>query len=522
MKIIRLWLYGLLLSGALTHANADEVTFASSCSAEANMKINRGVTLLHSFEYPETTRIFDDIITREPGCAIAYWGAAMSIWHPLWAPPGSQDLLAGAKLLAKTRGLSVTVREKDYIAALKVFFSGDDVSTNRARAAEYSKAMEGIYEAYRDTDMDATVFYALSLLGSADPRDKTYCNQYKSGALLKFVQQSHPTHPGVLHYLIHSYDFPGLAHLAFDDASQYARAAPDSAHAQHMPSHIFTRLGYWDLAIASNHDSTDSAATYTREAHLAGHYDEGLHSMDYLLYALLQTGRDKEALDLLTELEKLGKTNTENFKVAFTYAASRARYTLERRAWDEASKIELLRAHDFLWQDFPWAESIHYFARGIGAARSGRIGQAQQELERIRQLDASLPENAPLYWRGQVKVQGDSVASWIALKRGDAEHALALAAKAADAEDAVDKHPVTPGEVMPARELYGDMLFEIKQYSQALTQYQMVLKTSPNRLNALLGAAMSAQKSGNEMLAHDYTGIVSRQTQSGDRKIAIL
>lgn len=524
MNYVYFLLTGFVLVGATSHSyevSASEVTFANSCSVESKQKLNRAITLLHSFEYPETTKLFGEIISDEPSCAIAYWGAAMSIWHPLWAPPTTKDLIAGAQLLAKTDELSATEREVEYISALKVFFSSSDVSTNRARAADYSKAMSGLYENYRDQDVDATVFYALSLLGSADPRDKTYANQYKSGALLKFAQRSQPAHPGILHYIIHSYDFPGLAHLAFDDATIYAQTAPDSSHAQHMPSHIFTRLGYWDLSLASNHDSTKSAATYTKHAHLGGHYDEGLHSMDYLLYAMLQTGRDTEALELLEGLEKLGKTNTENFKVAFTYAASRARYTLERRAWEEASTIELVRSNDFPWNDFPWAESIHHFARGIGAARSGNISQANTSLNRIRQLQDSLPENAPLYWRVEVKVQADLVASWIMLKSDDVEQALKLASNAAEQEDAVDKHPVTPGEVLPARELYADMLLEVMKYPEALKQYQAVLTGSPNRLNALLGAAISADKSGDRTLADHYKRIVKDQTEFGSREISI-
>jgi tetratricopeptide (TPR) repeat protein len=525
MKFSYLFLAGIVLVGGLSHSfegYASDVNFANTCSAEVKSEINRGITLLHSFEYPETTTIFRKVISNEPSCAIAYWGAAMSIWHPLWAPPSKNNLITGAQLLTKTDGLSVSKREQEYIAALKVFFSSTDVSTNRARAVDYSKAMNLLYERYRDRDLDATVFYALSLLGSADPRDKTYGNQYKSGALLKFAQQSQPTHPGILHYIIHSYDFPGLAHLAFEDAKNYASAAPDSSHAQHMPSHIFTRLGHWERSLASNHDSTRSAATYTKQVHLDGHYDEGLHSMDYLLYAMLQTGRDAEALNLLNRLEEMGKTNTENFKVAFTYAASWARYTLERRAWDQASTIELVRANDFPWKDFPWAESIHHFARGLGAARSGNIGKANKDLARIRQLYNSLSENAPLYWRVEVKVQADIVASWIMLKSNDTEQALKLASIAAENEDAVDKHPVTPGEVIPARELYADMLLEVMKYPEALKQYQAVLKVSPNRLNALLGAANSAEKSGNKNLANSYRTIVQNQTKFGSRKFSAL
>ena len=330
------------------------------------------------------------------------------------------------------------------------------------------------------------------------------------------MRSTQPTHPGVLHYIIHSYDYPGLAHLALDAALTYAAAAPDSAHAQHMPSHIFTRLGLWDRSLASNHDSTASAAEFTVRAHLPGHYDEGLHSMDYLMYAMLQTARDDEAQALLLKLRNIARTDTENFKVAYTYVSAPARYALERRAWDEASRLQLLRADDFPWEQFDWAQSIHYFARGIGAARSGQTEKARGELAKIVAIHKALPGSLLPYWREEVQVHVDSVASWIALAEGDVETALKLALIAANREDAVDKHPVTPGEVLPARELYADMLLESDRIEEALRQYQAVLVGSPNRLNALLGAANSASRLGDQALADKYDETVRDQTRSGN------
>ena len=358
-------------------------------------------------------------------------------------------------------------------------------------------------------------FYALALLATHDVRDKTYAHPYKAAALLNWVRASQPGHPGVMHYLIHSYDFPGLAHLALDVAKTYAQAAPDSAHAQHMPSHIFTRLGLWELSLSSNHDSTASAVAYTARAHLPGHYDEGLHSMDYLMYALMQTARDDEALALLATLGDIKQTDTENFKVAYTYAASPARYVLERRAWQEASQLELIRA-DFAWQDFGWALSIHHFARGIGAARDGNVELARTELAAIKALQAALPATTLPYWREQVQVHIDAVGAWIRLSVGDAAEALQLAAEAAAREDAVDKHPVTPGEVLPARELYADMLLQTGSYADALAQYRRVLKVSPNRLNALIGAATSAARSGDPGVAAQYNAAIREQTRAGN------
>lgn len=493
-----------------------QVQFANSCSGAVRAEFNQAVTLLHSFEYPETTRRFNQIIEKDPGCAMARWGAAMSVWHPLWAPPSKADLEKGAKILAETNTLDATPRESAYIDAAKAFFSSNDTSTHRDRAQMFEARMAELYANNLD-DPEAALFYALALLASADPRDKSYTHQFKSAGLLNWVRDLYPTHPGVLHYLIHSYDYPGLAHLALESAKIYADAAPDSAHAQHMPSHIFTRLGLWDRSLASNHDSTQSAAEYTVQAQLPGHYDEGLHSMDYLMYAMLQTARDEEASALLDTLRGIGKTDTENFKVAFTYASSPARYALERRQWEEASELEL-KPDEFLWDDFPWARSIHHFARGIGAARNNQLEKARGELAVIEDLQAGIPDTTHAYFREEVQVHIDAVTSWILLAEGESDQALQHASAAADREDAVDKHPVTPGEVIPARELYADMLFETSNHVKALEQYRLVLDGSPNRLNALLGAATAASHTGDEKLAELYYAQAREQTKSGNRQ----
>jgi len=489
------------------------VQFRNSCSAAVQDEFSHAITLLHSFEYPETTRLFREITEKEPGCAMARWGSAMSIWHPLWAPPSKADLAAGARILAATDGLTMTAREAAYIDAIKAFFASDDTSTHVLRARAFEEKMGEVYAANLD-DPEAALFHSLSLLAAADPRDKSYARQFKSAGLLNWVRASQPEHPGVLHYLIHSYDFPGLAHLALDAAMTYADAAPDSAHAQHMPSHIFTRLGLWDRSLSSNHDSTRSALEFTERANLPGHYDEGLHSIDYLMYAMLQTARDDEARTLLKQLAGITKTDTENFKVAYTYAASPARYALERRQWEEASNLEFIRKN-FAWDQFGWAQSIHYFARGIGAARSGDIDKARAALATIKALQEDLPGTTLPYWREEVQVHMDAVGAWILLAEGSADEALALALAAADREDAVDKHPVTPGEVLPARELYADMLFETDRFDEALYQYQVVLSGSPNRLNALVGAAEAANSAGQARLADSYRSIVRQQTSQG-------
>lgn len=507
----------LLGATPASHAAAPartEASIAISCTAKAREAFDRGLIFLHSFEYHEARKLFDAARAEDGACAMARWGAAMTLWHPLWAPPGAGDLKEGARLLDEAQSLVATGRESVYIAALSAFFADANPATHRDRAGAYEKKMAAAYLADLD-DKESALFYALALLASADPRDKTYANQFKAAGVLNWVGADAPRHPGVLHYLIHAYDFPGLAHLALPAALVYAEVAPDSAHAQHMPSHIFTRLGMWDRALASNRDSTRSAAEYTHRAHLKGHYDEGLHSIDYLMYALLQTGRDGDAAKLLAELGSIGKASDDNFKVAFTYASSPARYALERRRWKEASELALA-PREFPWAEFPWAQSITHFARGIGAARMGDATKAEGEVKMLESLQASLAPTTLPYWREQVAVQIDSVKSWALLARGDAGRALAASSAAADREDAVDKHPVTPGEVLPARELYADMLMETGDAAAALTQYEIVLAQSPKRLNALIGAAAAAEASGNAAKAEALKRMAAEQARFGD------
>lgn len=506
-----------LLSIDLTEAaESNRVRFVTSCEPNVQSDFDRAVTLLHSFEYLESTRIFNEIIDQDSQCAMAYWGLAMSIWHPLWSPPSAGDLEKAAGLLVVTESMQVTPRESTYINAIKAFFSSIDISTHGDRARMYAMQMRELYKNNLD-DPEAAVFYALALLAIADPSDESYANSYKAAALLNWVMSSQPSHPGALHYLIHSYDKPGLAHLGLTVAGHYADAAPDSAHAQHMPSHIFTRLGLWERSLSSNIDSTRSAAEYTVRAGLSGHYDDGLHGMDYLVYAMLQSARDEEASETLHTLLNIGKTNTENFKVAYAYAASPARYALERRQWQEASDLQLQPA-EFHWEDFGSAQSIHHFARGIGAARSGQPEKAMREIAIIRQLQNELPSTTSSYFKEEAQVHIDLVTAWIRLTEGNVDEAIRLASQAADREDAVDKDPVTPGEVLPARELFAEMLYEIGENERSLEQYKMVLTTYPNRLNALLGAARAADRLGDIQLVDAFHGVVREQTESGNHR----
>lgn len=492
------------------------VQFANSCDAGVQAEFNKAVTLLHSFEYPETFKHFQRIIEQDPDCAMAYWGKAMTLWHPLWAPPSVSDLEQGARLLAMTRSVEMTTREAAYIEALKSFFSSTDTSTHMERARAYEQKMKTLYREHLD-DPEAAIFYALSILATADPKDKSYAHQYKAAALLNWVAHKQPLHPGVLHYTIHSYDYPELAHLGLDAALRYADAAPNSAHAQHMPSHIFTRLGMWERSLASNHDSTRSAAEYTERADLPGHYDEGLHSIDYLMYAMLQTARDKEAEDLLGRLRGIESSSPQNFKAAYTYASSPVRYSLERRRWEESQRLEL-KPDSFPWDQFPWAQAINSFGRGIGAARSGNLDTARLALAELEGFRESLSADTLPYWKEQVHVQTDIVQAWIWFGKDRISDALDLMAKAAAREDAVDKHPVTPGEVLPARELFADMLLADDQSQRALDQYLRVLESAPNRLNAMIGAAQAAESLDQLETANTWHAKIRKQTMEGNRE----
>ncbi|MDA1372669.1 MAG: hypothetical protein O2971_18190 [Proteobacteria bacterium] len=510
---------GLLILSIPNHVSAADSTqlhFQNTCRADVHAEFDSAVALLHSFEYPESTAAFNAIAEKDPDCAMAYWGLAMNIWHPLWARPSRQDLQNGASVLSRTESLSVSSREASYINALKSFFSSDDVATHVERAGMYEENMRQLYTANID-DPEAVIFYALALLTTADPADSTYAKSYQSASLLNWAKDSQPSHPGVLHYLIHAYDKPELAHLALEVAEHYAEAAPDSTHAQHMPSHIFTRLGLWEKALASNVDSTRSAEEFTHRANLPGHYDEGLHSLDYLMYAMLQSARDEEAADLLDKLSTIDNTDVDSFKVAYTYAATPARYVMERQQWQDASNLELLHP-DFPWQEFQWAQSIHHFARGVGAARSNQLERAKSELSRIIAIRENLSSSIAPYFSEQVQIHIAHVDAWIQFGEGNSEDALQLSAQTADREDSVVKHPVAPSEVIPARELYADMLFESGMYAESLEQFQIVLSNYTNRLNALVGVARAAEELGNIELSEIYREFIRVQTLAGNQQ----
>jgi hypothetical protein len=501
------------------------VNFVVSCSTASQKQFNRAVAWLHSFEYGESERAFSDIANIDPQCAMAHWGAAMSLYHQLWAPPSPAELEKGARAAQKAKQIGAkTKRERDYIDAIAQLFDAWERVNHSTRAARYEHAMEQVYMRY-PSDREAGVFYALALNAAAlaaSPMDKTYAKQKKAAALLNRMLRLEPEHPGVTHYLIHSYDYPPLAHFALAAARSYARIAPSSAHALHMPSHIFTRLGLWGEDVATNIKSENAAKDYARKNHLTGAWDEQLHAMDYLAYAYLQQARDREAHAVLDELKAIRKTDPESFKCAYSFAAIPARWALEQRNWSEAAELKV-EPVDFPWPRFQWAEAITHFARAIGAARNGDANRARVEVEKLAETQKGLIGAKDNYdWATQVEIQRRAAAAWLAKAEGKNPEALRLMGSAADLEASTDKHPVTPGAILPAREMLGDLLLELNRPAEALREYQRSLADSPNRLNGLYGAGRAAQLAGDDSKARVFYQKLVRMCAGGDASRAEL
>jgi len=501
-----------------------QVYFPISCSPDAQRRFNRAVAWLHSFEYDRAGQEFAAISETDPDCAMAYWGAAQSSYHPLWAPPGPAELKAGLAATEKAASIRArTRRENDYIAAIAVFYKDYDKLDYHRRALAYEQAMERVRRRYPQ-DREAAVFYALSLNATAlatVPADKSYLKQKKAAAILNAVLREQPRHPGVAHYLIHSYDYPQLAALALPAARSYARIAPGSAHALHMPSHIFTRLGLWRESIKSNLASEAAAKSHAAEARMTGAWDEQLHAMDYLTYAYLQGSQDKKAAHVLDEIQGIRRAEPENFKVAYAFAAVPARYALERRDWTAAA--HLTERADFPWDRFPYASAITNFARAIGSARTGDTAAAHKDVEALAAIQKGLVGAKDNYdWSVQVEIQRRAAAAWLAHAEGNDAEALRLMREAADLEDSTEKHPVTPGPVLPARELLGDLLLEAKQPSEALKQFETSLVNSPNRNYGLYGAARAAELCGNRAAAARYRREIKRLCRFADTDRADL
>jgi tetratricopeptide (TPR) repeat protein len=494
-----------------------KVNFPTTCNAAAAPLTQTGLAWLHSFEYQRAERSFAAAAAADSSCGIAHWGAAMSFYHPLWAAPTVDEFRKGKAALAKAQSASShSQRERDYITALAAFY--DTPGSHGDRVLAYEKAMDRLQRSYPE-DNEAQILYALSLIAAGTiTQDPAHARERRAGAILNAALERQPDHPGVAHYLIHSFDYPSLAEFALPAARRYASIAPDSAHAQHMPSHIFTRLGLWDEAIASNRAAEAAAKAWGKASGMAGAWDQQLHAMDYLTYAYLQSGRDGEAEGVLRELEAISGANATP-TTAYAVTSIPARILLERRRWREAAAFELpagLAGLDAL-SAHKWAEANVRFANAVGAARSGDQDRAKAAIDRLTAIEAALVVPPGEYdWRKQVAIERQIAQGWLAYADGRSAEAIKIMRAAADLDDATEKHPVTPGSILPAREQLGELLLELGQGEQALAAFQASLKRAPNRLGGLYGAGRAARLAGHADQARRYFVELVDVTKSAD------
>ena len=467
------------------------VHFPASCNETAQRRFDRGMRYQHSFWYRESRGIFEDVIKADPECGIAYWGIALSYLDNPHNPPPQTNLPLGMAAIQKAKAIGAkTQRERDFIDALLVFYTDYDKIPHAARVQAYLKAIEAVAQRYPDDD-EAQLFYGITLNVAASPNDKTYSNQLKGAAILERVFQRQPRHPGVAHYLIHLYDTPALAEKGLDAAKRYSEIAPAAPHAQHMPTHIFTRVGYWKESIALN---TVSARVAKADKEIL----DQLHAMDYLVYAHLQLGQDTKANQVVEDMTAVPGSNPILFPGAYALAAAPARYMIERSDWSGAAQLPVRPT------PFAHVEAITHFARALGTCRTGNPDAAKAEIAKLAELRDKLREAKDAYWSEQVDIQWQIASAWLLYAQGKYDDALRAISTAADAEDRTEKHPVTPGVPKPARELYGAMLLDRGMPREALAAFEATMKKEPNRFNAVAGAAKAANTLGDKTKAKDY------------------
>lgn len=470
------------------------VHFEISCGAEAQRGFDRAVALLHSFQYEEAERGFAALAASDSTCAMEFWGVAMCNYHPIWGPTTQADFERGRAAAERAQRVGgKTDRERAYITAIASYYQRTGDLDFNARKAAYEGAMRQLHVRFPE-DMEGTIFYALAMLGAASPTDRSYAKQRQAAELLNEILPVAPNHPGVAHYLIHSLDYPPLAALALPAARAYTKIAPSSPHAQHMPSHTFTRLGFWDESIRSNLASEEAARQLMARTHPGATHFDALHAMDYLTYAYLQLGQEAKAKEIVDQVQAVTRVDVEAFSAAYAFAAVPARYALERHDWAGAARLTVAPSW-FHWSNFPWAEALTQFGRGVGAARSGDLIVARAALARLDTLHQSLVGVKAGYdWAPQVEVQRRALQGWIALAEHRDQDAIARLRAAAALEDSTDKSPVTPGALLPAREQLGDLLLDLGRTQEAAKAYQAVLETSPGRRNSMLGLEMAYKR----------------------------
>ncbi len=460
-----------------------KVAFQTTCAPRVALEFERSVALLHSFAYTASEQAFRKVAADDPTCAMAHWGIAMSHYHQLWSPPGPSDLRDGAAEIEQAVRLGGgSPREKQFIAAAALYYKDSDHVAPPLRAAAYADAMSVVAQS-NPKDTEAQVFYALSLIATASPQDATHAKQKRAADLLEPVFRNQPDHPGAAHYLIHAYDSAELAPRGLAAARAYSKIAPSAPHALHMPSHIFTRLGLWRDSIASNRAAQAAA-------HAQGDQGEELHAMDYLTYAYLQQGQESDAARVIAALQAVGTMAGSEFKIGYAATAMPVRFAIERRRWRDAAELRPLP------QSAPEVAAIVYWARAVANARAGNPQDSNSDIAQIEACLQQLLASGNQYWASQVDVLDKEAKAWQLAASAQPVESLALLRVAADKEDSVEKLPVTPGPIVPAREQLGELLLQLNQPQQALREFQAALRAAPGRRGALTGAVEAADLAG--------------------------
>jgi tetratricopeptide (TPR) repeat protein len=478
------------------------VHFATSCSEPAQKDFDRGVALLHSFQFSAAIEGFRRVLNNDPGCGIAYWGIALSQWSNPFAPGNKDKTQLESGRESSQRGIAVgakTDRERAYIAAVGRLYDHFETTPQQSRLVAYRDATESVARRYPE-DHEAQIFYALALSAAEEPTDKAYADRLKAGAILERLFETEPDHPGIAHYIIHTYDVPALAPRALIAAHRYSQIAPDAPHALHMPSHTFTRTGYWSESIASN---VAAAAAARRQGQTA----EELHASDYLMYAYLQTGQDEAARRVLASLPEIASRFDSKTVIGgaaapaagyFALAAIPARFALERQDWNQAAQLVPRET------PFPHTEAMTWFARGFGAARLRRIRDAYESADALERIRERLLKSGEDYWAQQVRIQATEVRALAELAEGRKDEAFQKMRFAAELEDGTEKSVVTPGPLAPARELLGEMYLQTNQPGSALREFEATLEKEPGRFRALYGAARAAQVAEDREISLKY------------------
>jgi len=512
---------------------AGKVEFPVSCAPDVQSEFARGVALLHSFFYEEARRVFTSVAERDPKCAMAQWGIAMTWWHPIWTPPTPDEMSAGKAAIEKAMATEAgTDRERGFIKALNVYYNTPDSSSAAAvgqschgpvgprdRVIAYEKAMRQLRDKYPD-DFEVQTFYAFAVLGVgyATPNDTTLSKQLEAAAILEKLWKQNANHPGVVHYLIHCYDYPQFAQRGLAAARRYDSIAPWVPHALHMPSHIFTRLGMWEESIAANQASAEASRAYAAMRHRDATEAEELHALDYMAYSYLQNAQDAEAKKIVDLAAKVRKTNPQlEFSAAYALAAIPTRYAFERNDWAAAAALTVPTLPH--WSSFPFMEALIEYGHALGRAHIGDLDGARNAIARMQQLRDATKDPKFDYFKSHLDLQMRAASAWVVASEGKKNEAIEMLRQAADAEDTLGKHPVSPGAFIPIREQLGSLLLETGQSKEAQREFEAALKIYPGRFRGLYGAARAAEQTGDKENASRYYAKLAAQTAkaSGSR-----